>query len=468
MFPRKDELAGKSAGLFHAVHATHSGSRMISLHRTARRHVAGIAAALFIAAAPAAAEEMAEISSFTLDNGLEVVVIPDRRAPVVTHMVWYKAGSADDQPGKSGVAHFLEHLMFKGTEKHPAGEFSARIAEIGGEENAFTSSDYTAYFQQVAPQALPMVMEFEADRMRGLILTDEVVAPERDVIIEERRSRVDNNPGAVLSEEIEATLYQHHPYRIPVIGWMHEIQTLDRSDALAFYERYYAPNNAVLVVAGDVEADEVRTLAEATYGKVETGPPLPPRMRQREPEQNTSRTVTLSVVPSYRNAAEGEAEALDLLGEILGGGVRSRLYQQLVVKTGIAASAGAHYRGSALDHGSFTVYGAPRGETPLEAIEQAVDAEIAKITADGVTVDELERARNRFLRSLIFARDSQAGMARIYGSTLTTGGSIADIEAWPDRIKAVTAEQVKAAAARHLDQRRSVTGYLLPQGEDRS
>jgi zinc protease len=481
MFPRKDELAGKSAGLFPAVHATHSGSRMISLHRTARRHVAGIAAALFIAAAPAAAEEMAEISSFTLDNGLEVVVIPDRRAPVVTHMVWYKAGSADDQPGKSGVAHFLEHLMFKGTEKHPAGEFSARIAEIGGEENAFTSSDYTAYFQQVAPQALPMVMEFEADRMRGLILTDEVVAPERDVIIEERRSRVDNNPGAVLSEEIEATLYQHHPYRIPVIGWMHEIQTLDRSDALAFYERYYAPNNAVLVVAGDVEADEVRTLAEATYGKVETGPPLPPRMRQREPEQNTSRTVTLSdprvsvpslqkswVVPSYRNAAEGEAEALDLLGEILGGGVRSRLYQQLVVKSGIAASAGAHYRGSALDHGSFTVYGAPRGETPLEAIEQAVDAEIAKITADGVTVDELERARNRFLRSLIFARDSQAGMARIYGSTLTTGGSIADIEAWPDRIKAVTAEQVKAAAARHLDQRRSVTGYLLPQGEDRS
>ena len=454
---------------------------MISLYRTARGSIAGIAAALLVLALPASAEEAPGISSFTLDNGLEVVVIPDRRAPVVTHMIWYKVGSADDLPGKSGVAHFLEHLMFKGTEKHAAGEFSARIAEIGGEENAFTSTDYTAYFQQVAPEALPMVMEFESDRMRGLILTDEVVAPERDVIIEERRSRVDNNPGAVLAEEIEATLYQHHPYRIPVIGWMHEIKELDRSDAIAFYDRYYAPNNAVLVVAGDVEADEVRTLAEATYGNVEAGPALPPRVRQSEPEQNTSRTVTMSdprvsvpslqkswVVPSYRNASEGEAEALDLLGEILGGGIRSRLYQQLVVKSGIAASAGAHYRGSALDHGGFTVYGAPRGETTLEEIERAVDAEIEKIIADGVTEDELERAKNRFLRSLIFARDSQAGMARIYGSMLTTGGTIADIEAWPDRIKAVTAEQVKAAAARHLDQRRSVTGYLLPEGEDRS
>jgi zinc protease len=390
-------------------------------------------------------------------------------------------GSADEVRGKSGIAHFLEHLMFKGTQKHPAGEFSARIAEIGGNENAFTSYDYTAYFQQVAPEALPMVMEFESDRMRGLILTDEVVAPERDVILEERRSRIENSPGALLSEEIEATLYQNHPYAVPVIGWMHEMQTLDRADAVGFYDRYYAPNNAVLVVAGDVDAGGVRSLAEATYGKVERGPALPPRVRAQEPEQNTARTVTMTdprvtvpslqkswVVPSYENGDPGEAEALDLLAEILGGGVRSRLYQELVVKSGIAASSGAYYRGRALDDGAFGVYGSPRGETKLEDIEKAVDAEIGKIARDGVTEDELERARNRFLRSLIFARDSQAGMARIYGSTLTTGGDIAGIDAWPDRIKAVTAEQVKAAAVRYLDNRRSVTGYLLPDGEDRS
>jgi zinc protease len=237
----------------------------------------------------------------------------------------------------------------------------------------------------------------------------------------------------------------------------------------------------VLVVAGDVDAEQVKTLAEETYGKVETGPALPPRVRPQEPQHDTSRTVTLSdprvsvpslqkswVVPSYENASEGEAEALDLLAEILGGGIRSRLYQQLVVKDGLAASAGAYYRGQALDDGSFTVYGSPRGETKLEQIEQAVDAEIEKIAKDGVTEDELERAKNRFLRGLIFARDSQAGMARIYGSTLTTGGEIEDIDAWPERVEAVTADRVKAAAARHLDRKRSVTGYLLPGGEDRS
>jgi zinc protease len=454
---------------------------MIPLYRTVRRSLPGMTVAFCMLTAPVAAQEMGDISTFSLNNGLKVVVIPDRRAPVVTHMVWYKVGSADDEPGQSGVAHFLEHLMFKGTEKYPAGEFSARIAEIGGEENAFTSHDYTAYFQQVAPSALPMVMEFESDRMRGLILTDEVIGPERDVVIEERRMRVDNDPGAVLSEELDATLYQHHPYGIPVIGWMHEIETLDRSDAVSFYNRYYAPNNAVLVVAGDIDAEQVKTLAEETYGKVETGPALPPRVRPQEPQHDTSRTVTLSdprvsvpslqkswVVPSYENASEGEAEALDLLAEILGGGIRSRLYQQLVVKDGLAASAGAYYRGQALDDGSFTVYGSPRGETKLEQIEQAVDAEIEKIAKDGVTEDELERAKNRFLRGLIFARDSQAGMARIYGSTLTTGGEIEDIDAWPERVEAVTADRVKAAAARHLDRKRSVTGYLLPGGEDRS
>ena len=436
------------------------------------------------ASVPAQAKTTADtnVSTFTLANGLQVVVIPDHRAPVVTHMLWYRVGSADETPGKTGIAHFLEHLMFKGTEKHKAGEFSARVAEIGGADNAFTSYDYTAYFQQVTPDVLGEMMAFEADRMRGLVLTDGVVAPERDVVLEERRMRVDSDPSSQMSEAMDATLYMNHPYRYPVIGWIDEIKGLNRTDAEAFYKRFYAPNNAVLVVAGDVEAARVRELAEMTYGKVERGPDLPPRIRPAEPDQLAARSVTMTdprvtvpsvqkswVVPSYTSGATaGEAEALDLLAEILGGGIRSRLYQELVVKSGIAGAAGAYYRSGSLDKTSFTVYGSPRGEAQIDAVEKAVDGEIAKIVDSGVTDDELERAKKRFLRSLIFARDNQSGMARLYGSTLTTGGTMDDIDKWPERIKAVTPAQVQAAAKNYLDGKRAVTGYLLPEKEGRS
>jgi zinc protease len=416
-----------------------------------------------------------EISNFLLGNGMEVVVIPDRRAPIVTHMVWYKIGSADEPPGKSGIAHFFEHLMFKGTPKHPAGEFGKKIAEIGGSENAFTTDDYTAYFQTVSPDALATMMEYESDRMRNLILTDEVIGPERDVILEERRSRIENSPDALLREEVDATLFQNHPYRIPVIGWMHEIETLNRTDAVAFYDRYYAPNNAILVVAGDVDAKTVRDLAESTYAKVARGPDLPPRVRPSEPEQNTRRTVTLTdarvtvpsfstawLAPSYHTAKPGEAEALDLLSEILGGGTRSRIYQELVVKTGIAASAGAYYDGSKLDETSFGVYGAPRGDAKLEDVEKAIQGQIDLIIKDGVTDKELEGAKNRFLRSMIFARDNQSSMANIYGASLATGGTVRQMEEWPDKIKAVTAEQIKQVAQKYLSVDHSVSGYLLP------
>ncbi len=312
------------------------------------------ALALLLLAGPAVAEAPADktpaenqISSFLLDNGMEVVVIPDRRAPIVTHMVWYKVGSADEPPGKSGIAHFFEHLMFKGTAKHKAGEFGAKIAEIGGSENAFTTDDYTAYYQTVTPEALETMMEFEADRMRNLILTDAVIGPERDVILEERRSRIENNPEALLAEEIDATLYQNHPYRIPVIGWMHEMEKLNRTDAVAFYDRYYAPNNAILVVAGDVDAKEVRALAEKTYGKVARGPDLPPRIRPSEPEQNTGAHgdadrsarfgAELFAGPGWCRPTTPPSPARPRRStccpEILGGGMRSRIYQALVVKT---------------------------------------------------------------------------------------------------------------------------------------
>jgi zinc protease len=442
---------------------------------------AAVAAITILPLSAAAAEDAPQIVDFKLDNGMEVVVIPDRRSPVVTHMLWYKVGSADEEAGKSGIAHFFEHLMFKGTSNHGPGEFSARIADVGGRENAFTSYDYTAYFQQVAPSELKVMMEFESDRMRNLVLTDDVIGPERDVIIEERNSRVESDPSALLSEEVNATLYQNHPYRFPVIGWMQEIEQLNRQDAIDFYDRFYAPNNAVLIVAGDVDAAEVRTLVDETYGKIKRGPDLPPRVRPVEPEQNTKRTVELVdsrvgvpsfskrwVVPSYTTAEDGEAEALDILSELLGGGTRSRIYQELVVKQGIASSAGAFYQGTALDATSFGVYGSPRGDAKLEDVEKAIDAEIEKLAKDGVTQDELDKSKKRALRSMIFARDDQSGMARIYGAALTTGATVEDIAEWPDRINAVTVDDVKQAAERYLDQRRAVSGYLLPAEEDRS
>ncbi|HMF69527.1 MAG TPA: pitrilysin family protein [Phyllobacterium sp.] len=417
-----------------------------------------------------------DVSSFYLDNGLEVVVIPDHRAPVVTHMMWYHVGSADEEPGKSGIAHFFEHLMFKATKTYPAGEFSRKVAEIGGQENAFTSYDYTAFYQQVAPSALEMVMTYEADRMENLILNDDVVKTERDVVLEERRSRTDSNPSALLSEEVNATLYQNHPYRMPVIGWLHEMQQLNLKDALAFYEKYYTPNNATLVVSGDVDLATVKALAEKTYGKVPRRAEPGKRERPQEPEQNTKRTVSLAdprvsqpsfqkmwLAPSYTSAKPGEAEALDLLSEILGGSNRSRIYQALVVSDGTAASAGAYYQGGSLDAGSFGVYGAPRGSATLTQVEAGIDAQIAKIIKDGVTEDELEKARNRFLKSVIFARDSQAGMARIYGSTLSTGQTIKDIQEWPDRIRAVKVQDIQDVAKRYLVDSRSVTSYLMPE-----
>ncbi len=436
------------------------------------------------ATAPAQLPDIAQsdgVSSFTLDNGMKVVVIPDHRAPVVTQMVWYHVGSADEVPGVSGIAHFLEHLMFKGTTKHPAGEFSAQVASIGGEENAFTSYDYTAYFQRVSPEALEMIMEFESDRMQNLVLNEEAVSTEREVILEERRMRVDSTPAAMLSENTDAVLFYNHPYRKPVIGWRQEMEKLSLKNAIDFYQQYYTPNNATLVIAGDVTPERVRELALKTWGLVPKHAEISPRERPQEPEKHAARVVTLHdaristpsfrvswLVPSYANekrfpdVKQGDAAALDLLGEILGGGLRSRLYQELIVKRGIAANTGAEYGGDALDDGTFSVYGAPRDGATLSDVEKAVEAEVAKIIKDGVTQTELDQARNRFLKAVIFARDSQAGMARIYGSTLSVGQSIEDIQKWPELIKSVTTDQVRDAATRYLVKDQSVTSYLLP------
>ncbi len=434
-------------------------------------------AALAVAAAtaPAAATgNGARIAHFALSNGLEVVVIPDHRAPVVTHMLWYRVGSADETPGKSGLAHFLEHLMFKGTAKNPSGRFSQVVATIGGQENAFTSSDYTGYFQRVPRDKLGLVMEFEADRMTGLVLSDEVVRPELDVVLEEQNMRVANNPAARLGEQMEAALYLNHPYGRPVIGWRHEIEKLDREDALAFYKRFYAPNNAILVVAGDVTPEQVRALAEETYGKVARVAAIKPRLRPQEPVQEAPRTVTLAdprvtqpsvtryyLVPSSTTAREGESEALDVLAHILGRGSNSRLYRDLVIGKGIAVSAGASYDGTAIDSTRLSVYGTPKPGSSLPQVEAAIDAVLAEIIEQGVSADELERSKSRMIADAIYANDNQRTMAQWYGAALATGSTVEQVGTWTDRIRAVTAEAVRDAARRWLDKGRSVTGYLV-------
>jgi zinc protease len=432
-------------------------------------------------ATPSLAEsaEVGGVSDFTLQNGLEVVVVPDHRTPVVTHMIWYKVGSADETPGKSGLAHFLEHLMFKGTAKTPAGKSAQTLNEVGGLDNAFTSTDYTAFYQRVPREQLETVMGFEADRMTGLVLTDENVLPERDVVLEEYNQRVANDPAAQLTEQVQAALYLNHPYGRPVIGWRHEIEVLTREDALAFYRRFYTPNNAIVVIAGDVSAEEVRTLAGKIYAPVARRSEPGPRMRPQEPEPVSIRQVTLAdprvaqpslnrsyLVPSFA-MAHADAAALEVLAQVLGGGAISRLYRTLVTEKGLAADAGAWYQGVSLDATRFGVYASPRPGIGLAQLEQALDAVIAEVAEHGATADELARAKTRLIADFVYAQDNQMVLARFYGLALTTGSTLEDLRARPERIRAVSAEQVRDAARRWLDKRRSVTGYLVKDAATR-
>src|ERR1700689_928675 len=389
------------------------------------------------------------VVNFTLANGLDVVVIPDHRAPVVTHMVWYRNGAADDPLGKSGIAHFLEHLMFKGTKRHPKGQFSEFISEVGGMENAFTGNDFTAYFQQIAKQHLKACMAFEADRMTGLTLTDEIVAPERDVVLEERRMHCDTDPGAQLGEAVQAALFTPHPYGIPVFG------------------------------GGGVEPDEARALAEETYGKIKSRGAKPERVRPKEPPTVANRLVKVAddkveqpgwqrhyLAPSARTAPEGEAEALELLAHLFGGGQTSFLYRTLVMGERIAVSAWAYYHGAAVDQSRFIINMTPAPGVSLEMLDKAFDRALARFVQDGVEAGDLERAKTRMVADAIYARDSQSDLARWYGSSLAIGQTLRDVEEWPARIERVTAEDVIGAARRWLDHRPAVTGYLMPLIEE--
>lgn len=414
------------------------------------------------------------VETFTLGNGLDVVVLPDRRAPVVTHMVWYRNGSADDPVRKSGIAHFLEHLMFKGTAKYPAGEFSKIVAGLGGQENAFTSYDYTAYFQRVPREHLARMMDYEADRMANLAFDEAVVAPERDVVLEERRMVVDANPQAQLSEEMMAASFLHHPYGIPIIGWQHEIESLNRDDAFAYYRRFYTPQNAILVVAGDTDAEEVRRLAEQSYGAVAASGPRPERHRPLEPPPKAARRVTVSdqrvqqpllykscLAPSYRSDL-ATALALDLATAILADGPTSRLYRALVVEQGLAAGAQGYYMGSLLDAGRLVFSLSPRPGVEPAALEAGFADVIARFLDQGPTEAELARQKTRLVAETIYARDSQTSMARTFGAALAVGDGVEDVLRWPERIEAVTAAQVVDAARHVIKLDLAVTGLLLP------
>ena len=438
---------------------------------------AGVALALTLLVGNRAEAVVFDPETFTLDNGMQVVVVTNRRAPVVSHHVWYKVGSADSPLGKSGLAHFLEHLMFKGTESLPPGEFSRIVARNGGNENAFTGPDYTGYFQTIAKDRLELVMRMEADRMANLVLDDDEVLRERSVVLEERSQRTDNDPGARLAEQLNATQFYHHPYRLPVIGWRHEMETYDREDALDFYRTWYAPNNAVLIVAGDIDAAELRPLAEKYYGAIPARP-VPERVRVQEPPQEAPREVVLRdprvqqpswlrsyLAPSFNAGASEHAYALEVLAEVLGGTSTSRLYRSLVIEQKLATSAGAYYRGGSLDLATFRVYATPRPGVSLDDLEAAVDAELRRLDEAPITPGEVERATRRLVAEAVYARDSLSTAVRSFGSALATGRTVEDVEAWPERIAAVTAAQVSAAAAQVFRPEMSVTGRLLPIAE---
>jgi zinc protease len=440
-----------------------------------RRLPVAVALCLALLAPWAARAQRFPADTFMLDNGLQAVVLPNHRVPAVTLMVWYKIGAADDPQGKSGIAHFLEHLMFKGTATVAPGEFAAQIARIGGRENAFTTEDYTAFYETVPRDRLDLVMRLEADRMTGLKLEDGVVLPEREVVLEERRTRIDNQPASLLAEQLRAATYLHDPYHNPAIGWEIEVRQLGTEDAMAFYRSWYAPNNAILVVAGDVATDEVRALAERYFAAI-TARPLAPRVRVGEPEHHAAARVEMKsarvsqpswsrawLAPSYRAGDTRQTYALQLLAEILGGGANSRLHQGLVLGRGVAVSAGAGYDPGALDLATLQVHAAPKPGIAVADLEAAVEAEVKRLLQDGVGADEVRRAEERMQAAVIYERDSLSGAANIVGAALAIGRTLDDIEAWAEHIGAVTAAEVDAAARAVLIERNGATGILLPE-----
>lgn len=430
-------------------------------------------ALLFITAPHARAIDDFGVTAFSLKNGLQVVVIEDHRAPIATHMVWYRVGAVDEFRGKSGLAHYLEHLMFKGSKKIPAGEFSKIIARNGGRDNAFTSFDQTAYFQRIAVDRLPLVMEMEADRMTNLTIDEDEAVKELQVVIEERRLRVENSPSALFGEQMRLAQYLSYPYRVPIIGWMQDLQQLTREDALAFYRTYYAPNNAILVVAGDVTVDQIRSMAEAHYGAIPRGE-IPERILPPEPPHRTARRIEMKdrkvqkatwsrtyFAPSYGYGQSELVVPLQVFTETFGGGTTSRLYQELVVKRKVAVGVAAWYQPRRQGPTTLGISVTPRDDD-VARVEAAVDEVIAQILSGGLDEAAVARSKTALAANATYARDNHESLANLFGTALIIGMDIADLETWSDQVRLVTPEQALAAAQYVLVPEKSVTGILLP------
>lgn len=438
---------------------------------------------LAFAVAGASAEPTNTPSSFTLDNGMQVVVVPDHRAPVVTHMVWYKVGAADEAPGKSGIAHLFEHVMFKQTKNIGPEEFTSIVQRSGGQLNAFTSWDYTAYFERVHKDQLGKMMELEAERMVNLIINDDPKGPfisERDVVKEERRQRIENNPGALLQEMVLSEFWKGHPYEITVIGLMDEVAALTPQDGLEFYKEYYSPENAILVVAGDVTEEDVRILAEEHYGPIEpTGEAHSARKWQPVAPLAETKLITHSD-PKVRQPVWSRyymgtsfkrdpdtALALEVGLEVLGGGMTSRLYQSLVEDQKLAINIATFAWTTLHDEGPAVIYGTPVDGVTLEALDAAVMAEVEKILAEGFTEAEVVRARNKLAASAIYQQDSQSSMANHYGANLALGFTLEEIASYPDEVRQVTPEQALAAVRAVFGADKNyITSHLLPAEGD--
>ncbi len=420
--------------------------------------------------------------SYTLENGMQVVVIPNHRAPIITHMVWYRVGAADEEQGSSGMAHYFEHLMFKGTQKMAPGEFSRTVKNLGGNDNAFTGQDYTAYFQSISVEHLEKLMQMEADRMVNLAPPEADFISEKSVVLEERRQRTDNDPKGLFTEQMLSTLFVNHPYGTPVIGWLNEIKGYEWEDVKSFYDNWYAPNNAILVISGDVTLDQIKPMVAKTYGQLKpkefkerTRPEVPPLksdtiMRLEHQSINQPSFQKLYIAPSSTQNKK-DSLALEILQEIMSSGPTTRLYKSLVVEQKKAISVSFSYSGSALNYGTMWISGAPADDVNSEELIALIDTEIENVIANGVEESEVSSAIQRLQDQAVFARDSLSGPAMIFGRALTTGNTIDDVENWVEDIATVTKEDVQAVAKKYLSKdtpwlRSPVVGFLSPKKQE--
>lgn len=425
-------------------------------------------------AAPTAANS-AQAWERTLPNGMKVLVKRDDRAPTAVHMVWYRVGSMDEVNGRTGVAHVLEHMMFKGTKTLAPGEFSRRVAAIGGRENAFTSRDYTGYFQQIHTSRLAEVMRLEADRMANLQLSADEFAREIRVVMEERRLRTEDRATAQVFEQLMATAFTAHPYRHPIIGWMSDLESMDVADLQAWYDAWYTPSNAILVVAGAVDPESVWTLAEQTYGRIPARP-VPPRKPQVEPPQRGLRRVQVKapaenpyVAMAFRvpglSSVDGDREpyALEVLSSLLDGGDSTRFTRNVVRGSRVANRAGAGYdmtqRGPAL----FILDGTPAAGRSTDEVERALRAEIERIAREGVPQAELDRVKVQYVAGQVYKRDSVFAQAMELAGLEIVGLSHRDADRILERVRSVTVDEVRAVAAKYFGDDTLTVATLLPQ-----